>query len=175
SVLVVGAGPIGLAVVQSLLLVGGRPAVTDVNPDRLAFCAQAFPQIQGLAAGEALPELLRDRFSGDLPTLVFDCTGSRSAMMRSFSLVAPGGKLVFVGLFIGEVSFDDPEFHKREMTLLGSRNATARDFRAVIEGMESGRIAAQSWVTHRTSSDQLIDAFPAWLRQPALRKAMIEW
>ena len=61
-----------------------------------------------------------------LPTVVFDATGNAASMMKSFNLRgANGGKLVFVGLFQGDVTFNDPEFHRRELTLLASRNATA--------------------------------------------------
>jgi len=49
-------------------------------------------------------------------------------MHQAFAYVAHGGKLIFVGLFKGDITFNDPTFHSREMTLFASRNATASDF-----------------------------------------------
>ena len=59
-------------------------------------------------------------------------------MAGSFSLPAHGGRLVFVGLFQGDVTFHDPDFHRRELTLLASRNATAADFDRAVAALESG-------------------------------------
>ena len=56
---------------------------------------------------EALPQLL-ELLSGELPTMVFDATGNAGSMMQAFNYVAHGGKLVFVGLFQGDVTFHDP-------------------------------------------------------------------
>jgi threonine dehydrogenase-like Zn-dependent dehydrogenase len=84
-------------------------------------------------------------------------------MMKSFSYVAHGGRLVFVGLFQGDVTFNDPEFHRRELTLLASRNATAEDFRRVMEALESKAIDVKPWITYSPSPEDMIRDFPTWL------------
>jgi threonine dehydrogenase-like Zn-dependent dehydrogenase len=70
------------------------------------------------------------------------------------------GPVVFVGLVQGDLRFADPEFHRREVTLLASRNATAVDFDAVIAALPSIDIAA--WVTHRTTPATLGTDMPLW-------------
>jgi threonine dehydrogenase-like Zn-dependent dehydrogenase len=65
-----------------------------------------------------------------------------------------------VGLVQGELRFVDPEFHRRELTLLASRNATAVDFDAVIAALPSIDITA--WVTHRTLPSELAGVLPLW-------------
>ena len=116
-----------------------------------------------------------DLGGGDLPTLVFDVPGHPGSMARSFELVANGGKPVFVGLFIGDVTFHDPEFHRKEMTLLSSRNSRPQDFRRILELMESGEIDTAPWITHRASFDNLIEEFPGWLEPDAgVVKAVLE-
>ncbi|GAC1539472.1 MAG: hypothetical protein NVS2B7_11190 [Herpetosiphon sp.] len=119
---------------------------------------------------------LRSLLHGDLPTIVFDATGSARSMTAAPQFVANGGKLVFVGLVQGQLTFDDPEFHRREMTLLRSRNATANDFAAVIHLLESGTVNIAPWITHRTSPEALAGVLPGWLhRETGVLKGILEW
>ena len=110
-----------------------------------------------------------------MPTVVFDATGNAGSMMSAFKLAAHGGRLVFVGLFQGDVTFSDPDLHKRELTLLASRNSLAQDFRRIIALAESGEVDTRRWVTHRAGLDAVPSEFPAWTRPASgVLKAMIE-
>jgi 2-desacetyl-2-hydroxyethyl bacteriochlorophyllide A dehydrogenase len=175
TVLVIGAGPIGLSVILFARIARARVLVLDVNSDRLAFCRDGLG-VDATIAGQDDPiEALRTLTADDLPTIVFDATGNPASMMKSFDYMAHGGKLVFVGLFQGDVTFHDPSFHKRETTLLSSRNSTRRDFSRIIGLIEEGAIDTTPWITHRAPFDAMIDQFPTWL-EPANRviKAMVE-
>src|SRR5581483_5539875 len=110
TALVVGAGPIGLAVIEFAVAVGGKVRVLDVNPQRRAFAERW--GVETLAQPDAR-----------LAEVVFDATGNAKAMEASFELVAHGGRLVFVGIVLDRIGFADPLFHRREMTLLASRNS----------------------------------------------------
>jgi 2-desacetyl-2-hydroxyethyl bacteriochlorophyllide A dehydrogenase len=173
-VLVVGAGPIGLAVTQFALLAGAHVMAMDISERRLAFCRQQWPQVACIDARSDPLAALRDLVADDLPTAVFDATGSSQSMMAAFSYVAHGGRLIFVGIVQGDVTFHDPEFHRRELTLLGSRNATAADFRRIIGFLEEGKIDLAPWITHRTSYESMIDMFPRWFdRDSGMIKAVV--
>jgi threonine dehydrogenase-like Zn-dependent dehydrogenase len=96
-------------------------------------------------------------------------------MMQAFKYVAHGGRLTFVGLFQGEVTFNDPEFHRREVTLLASRNALPEDFVSIIKGMEDGAIDTQPWISHRVAFDDLLTSFENLLKPESnVIKAVIE-
>jgi threonine dehydrogenase-like Zn-dependent dehydrogenase len=96
--------------------------------------------------------------------------------MRAFDFVASGGRVVFVGLFQGDVTFNDPNFHRREMTLLGSRNSTAADFRLIIGLMESGKVDTTPWITHRAPSAEMVGQFDSWLKPESnVIKAVVEF
>jgi threonine dehydrogenase-like Zn-dependent dehydrogenase len=96
-------------------------------------------------------------------------------MMGAFQFPAHGGRLVFVGLFQGDVTFNDPNFHKRELTLLASRNALPGDFTRIIQLIEAGRIDTSPWITHRCSLGDVAREFPGWTKPEAgVIKAMIE-
>jgi threonine dehydrogenase-like Zn-dependent dehydrogenase len=113
---------------------------------------------------------------GELATVVFDCTGSIASMEHSINFMAHGGKLVFVGLVPENFSFSDPLFHRRETTLLSSRNCTAQDFREVIDRMEKGEIDVLPWITHRALADEVPAVFPTWVSgNQGLFKASIAW
>lgn len=163
-VLVIGAGPIGLSVIQFAKLSGATVLVLDINKDRLQFAQQRFQVDFVLEGSDAFsPEILRKCLDGFLPTVVFDATGNPNSMKTAFNYVSFGGKLVFVGLFIGDVVFDDPLFHRREITLLASRNSLPQDFSNIIALMETGKIDVAPWLTHRADFDDLAVVFSTWL------------
>jgi 2-desacetyl-2-hydroxyethyl bacteriochlorophyllide A dehydrogenase len=174
--LIVGAGPIGLSVVQFAQEAGAEVIVLDLNAGRLGFCRHALGVRHTIdPARENAPEALLRITGGDLPGAVFDATGNPKAMAESFAYPAPGGRLVLVGLYAGEISFSDPQFHRRELTLLASRNALPADFPRIIRLIESGRIDTAPWITHRAPLGGLPGAFPAWTRpETGVIKAMID-
>jgi 2-desacetyl-2-hydroxyethyl bacteriochlorophyllide A dehydrogenase len=148
-VLVIGAGPIGLSVSQFVQVRGATLAVMDVLESRLDFCRRQFGGAHTVVAGPDAVDRLRAIGGGDLPTVVMDATGNAASMSGTFDLPAQGGRIVFVGLFQGEVGFNDPNFHRRELTLLASRNALPGNFREIIALIEAGRIDVTPWITHR--------------------------
>jgi hypothetical protein len=175
KVAVVGAGPIGLATAIFARARGGDVTMLDTRADRLAFARKAIGIEHAIEAGEGARDRLGALTGGDFFDCVFDCTGSPPAMNAGFALVAHGGSYVLVSIVLGDISFSDPEFHKRETTLLGSRNATRADFETVFAALRSGAIATEGLATHRASLDDAARAFPHWL-DPAsgVVKALIE-
>jgi 2-desacetyl-2-hydroxyethyl bacteriochlorophyllide A dehydrogenase len=174
-VLVVGAGPIGLGCLEAVRIAGGEAIAMDINQDRLRFCRDNLQVLHTVEVGADPVEQLRHITRGDMPTVVIDATGSRSAINDGFRYMAHGGRYVLVGLQKGEVQFSHPEFHKREGTLMSSRNATCQDFERVIDAMEKGLIDPTTYITHRVAFDQAKDEFTSWL-DPAngVIKAMVE-
>ncbi len=176
NALVIGAGPIGLATAQCAKLAGADVMVMEVNRKRLDFCAEALG-IENLidARNDPLAQI-SGMLGGELPTLVFDCTGSARSMQAAFDYVAHGGALALVGHITGDISFSDPHFHSHELTLLASRNATPDDFHWVIEALRAGKIDLAPWITHGATPESIVSEFPTWL-DPArgVIKAMLSF
>jgi 2-desacetyl-2-hydroxyethyl bacteriochlorophyllide A dehydrogenase len=174
QILVVGAGPIGLAVIQFALLAGAQVIVLDVSEPRLRFCQQRWPQVVCLdGRGDPLATL-QEHCGDDLPTVVFDATGNPRSMHASFAYAGHGGRLIFVGLVQGDITFHDPDFHRRELTLQSSRNATGADFQHVIAALEAGQIDLAPWITHRATAETMLEQFPRWFeRESGIIKALI--
>jgi 2-desacetyl-2-hydroxyethyl bacteriochlorophyllide A dehydrogenase len=174
-VLVVGAGPIGLSVAAFARAAGADVAVMDLDQDRLAFCRArvGIERTLSPAAGDTVAAA-REVF-GELPLVVFDATGHRGSMERAFTLAAHGGTVMFVGLVQDDITFRDPEFHRRELTLLASRNALPADVAHVIAALEAGEVDVRSWVTHRATLEDVPRVLPEWASpETGVVKAMID-
>ena len=88
--------------------------------------------------------------------------------------VAHGGALVFVGLVKDDISFPDPEFHKRELMIIASRNALKADFDHVVASICNGAIPVDHLVTHNTSLTAAVRDLPSLAEQKSgLIKALI--
>lgn len=140
TVLIIGAGPIGLGVAKFAKLRGAQTIMLDISPERLKFAKEWTNCDFILQASDHVEEEILSLIGGSLPTIVYDATGNRQSMMKTFDYAAHGGKLVYVGLVKETISFFDPDFHAKELTLYGSRNATKEDFNFVIDSMSAGEV-----------------------------------
>ena len=174
KVLVIGAGPIGLSVIQFAAVRGPDITLLELNPSRGDFAREQFGIKRVLNDLDTVQDELVAWTDGDLPTAVFDATGNGDSMMSAFQYVANGGRLTLVGLIQGDITFNDPEFHRREMTILASRNARSEDFKRIIELIESGKVDTSPWITHRAGYDDFVESFPSWLEpESKVVKAML--
>jgi 2-desacetyl-2-hydroxyethyl bacteriochlorophyllide A dehydrogenase len=167
--IVAGAGPIGLSVIEFLRLAGCDIGVIEKMPERLDFVARH----HGLKRYYPSHDEARQE---DPSTLVFDCTGDRGSMESSIQLLQQAGTLIFVGLINDKVSLFDPDLHRREATILASRNSTPAEHQRVLEYMEAGRIDVGAWPTECASPEAMGARFPLWLhRQAGIVKSIVEW
>lgn len=174
-VLVVGAGPIGMAVMLFASLKGADVTVLDGRADRLRFCRDALGIARTVTLGEGDKEQLSHATEGEFFDVVFDATGNIAAMERGLDFVAHGGSYVLVSIVRDRLSFSDPEFHKRETTLLGSRNATVDDFEDVVAAMKAGKVPTALLNTHRTTLDEFTGVLDRWMQPEAgVIKAIVE-
>ena len=164
TILVIGAGPIGLSVIQFAKLKGISVLVMDFNKNRLNF-AKARLKADEIIYPENDFSLdnIREVMNGDLPDAIFDATGNKASMENSFNFLSSGGKLIFVGLFIGEIQFYDPIFHKKEITLLATRNSLPKEFKRIIQLIEQGKIDINQWITHVCNFDEFPNIIENWI------------
>jgi 2-desacetyl-2-hydroxyethyl bacteriochlorophyllide A dehydrogenase len=175
--LIIGAGPIGLSVLEFARLAESKITVMDMNAERLAFCRRTYDVSNTIVFkgnGDEL-EQMREITSGELYRTVNDATGSAMSMNQSLNYVAHAGMVVFVGITTQDVTFPDRLFHTREMTLKATRNALPEDFRRIIRLIEERKIDTNRWITHRTSFDELIPRFESFTKpETGVIKAMVE-
>lgn len=163
QIIVIGAGPIGLGVMAFAKQAGARVIAIDRNLDRLELsCTWAGVDVV-IQATDQVVEKVAEVTEGDYATAVFDATGNVQSMNEAIRYVAHGGQLIYVGLVKADITFHDPEFHKREMSILGSRNATRADFEQVISTLRQNKLSMDGYITHREPLTELPSAMDKWL------------
>lgn len=160
-VLVVGAGPIGLSVIEFARLAGADILVIEPDANRREFVKRTYGIGKVHAALE--PSALADLTDGRLARVVFDATGSASCMARAVEFAGFGGRVVFVGITPEPVPLNDALFHRRELSLLATRNAVAADFKRIIGLIGGGKIDTRPWITHRLDFAAVPRSFPGLL------------
>ena len=175
-VLVMGGGPIGMGVVQFALLKKAHVILLDMNQERLDFCSSHFQGVTVINGAQVdVKNRLAELTQGNMPSVVFDATGNLNAINNGFSLMSHAARYILVGLQLKEISVSHPEFHKREGTLMSSRNATKADFAYVMDCISKGLIEPHKMITHRLTFEQVAQDFKG-LADPAQKviKALIE-
>jgi 2-desacetyl-2-hydroxyethyl bacteriochlorophyllide A dehydrogenase len=165
TALVIGAGPIGLACLEFLKLMDLRVIVLDRVQGRLDFVKGHIPSVIPLIATdlEADLERVREATGGQLADVVIDATGSAVSMSQCFEFAAFTGRVVYVGITTGTLSFPHaPLFHRRELTLLASRNALPADFPEIIRLIGQEKIRTDPWITHRVSFGEVPSRFESF-------------
>ncbi|MBB3207278.1 alcohol dehydrogenase [Rhodopirellula rubra] len=165
NVLVIGAGPIGLSALEFIKVAGARPIVADISETRLQFVHEKMGVNDTLkVTGEDVDiEQLDAMTSNQRADVVIDATGNHHSMARSLELAAFGGRVVYVGITQQNLNFPHaPAMHRRELTLMASRNALSRDFTRIIELIEKGTIDTQPWITHHAKFEDVAASFPSW-------------
>ena len=174
-VLVMGAGPIGIGIAAFAKIAGAQVIMVDVNDSRLDFCKNLLDikhTINPLT--QNVIDVCKLITNNDMPTVVMDATGNLSAINNAFAYLAHGGCYVLVGLQKEHISFSHPEFHKREATLMSSRNANTQDFNYVIDCIQKGLVKPSSLITHKVSFSEVTDHFESWLNPATgVVKAMV--
>ena len=172
--LVIGAGPIGLGTAIFARIAGLDVTLLDTSRERLDFaaCELGFATIGPEAP---VADAVATVTGGDGFDTVFDATGATASIQSAFAHVAHGGTLVLVSVVKDQISFSDPEFHKREMTLVGSRNATREDFDLVASSIRAGKVPLDRLITHRTTLDAAPKDLARWAHEKSgLIKAVIK-
>ncbi len=178
TVLIIGAGPIGLSALEFAKISGARPIVADLSESRLEFVREKMgvPDTILIQNDDNDISTLEEMTNGQRADVVIDATGHNGSMVRSLELAAFAGRVVYVGITQQNLEFPHaPVMHRRELTLMASRNALSSDFPRIISLIEDGTIDTTPWITHRTTFDKLIDDFETFTRpESGVIKAVIE-
>ena len=178
TVLIIGAGPIGLSALEFAKVAGARVVVMDMAQSRLDFVRASMGVSDTVLATGTSSDIdaVNHLTDGRMCEVVVDATGSAASMGAALALCSFGGRLVYVGITQGEVTFPHaPVMHRRELTILASRNALSLDFARIIGLIEDGTIDTRPWITHRLSFAELPAAFPGLLSPASgVIKAVVE-
>ena len=172
---ILGYGPIGMSVHLAAQAYGvGKAYVSDKLEPRLEMARK-----EG-ATATANPERedVVGRFNEAEPSqldVVYECCGDQEALDQAIDLVKPGGSILIVGIPpMDRWGFDVNKGRRKEVSLINVRrqNGTVQE---TLDLMASGRIQAQSMVTHRFTLDQTPEAFELVANyRDGVMKAMVQ-
>jgi 2-desacetyl-2-hydroxyethyl bacteriochlorophyllide A dehydrogenase len=167
NVLIIGAGPIGLSALEFVKLSGARPMVMDISEARLRFVRDVMrvPDVLLAAGDDSDLKRVAVLTNAQMADVVIDATGSNKSMARALEFASFAGRVVYVGITQQNLEFPHaPVMHRRELTLLASRNAPSSDFPRIIGLIEKGAIDTRPWITHHAGFEEVPAVFPTWLK-----------
>lgn len=173
-VAVVGCGPIGIGIIKLAQIAGATVIAIDVNEQRLKYTKEKIGVDYTVKAGKNAINEVSEITNGDMCTVVFDATGNKRALETCPDFMAHGGSFVMVGLSNGELIFNHPKIHAKEITLMSSRNASEEDFKHVIDVIN--QFPTESFITHNVPFTKMIENFDSWIKpETGVIKATIDF
>lgn len=166
-VLVTGSGPIGMSAIIFAKARGAHVTVMDTREDRLGFAVDRLGADKVLIANDQAEAEAERQTGSDWYDVVIDATGNAMPMQRGFNFLNHGARYVLLSVVRQDITFSDPEFHKREITLLASRNAQPDDFAEVVRQMEAGKVPTRALNTHHGRLEDGVSLFAEWSRPEA--------
>ncbi len=148
TVLILGAGPIGLGALQIARALGARPLVADIADHRLDIALQLGAEEVINPARQDLAAFILDRTDGEGVPMALEAIGNPATMRQTLDLVAPGGRIVLVGWTESAVGYNGADLLRKEVTLFGSRNSRG-EFPFVRDLAEQGLVNLAGMVSHR--------------------------
>jgi threonine dehydrogenase-like Zn-dependent dehydrogenase len=176
TVMVQGCGMIGTGAILAALQRRARVIAVDVDERKLEL-ARTLGVRHLLNPGK--PDLhgkLDELTGGDGPDVVVEAAGSPDSYRNALNTVAYTGRVVCIGYTGSEVPLNPGLFVKKEMDVLGSRNAAAEDFQAVITFLELGTFPLDRIITEKVKPDEAARAFEQWAADPGrFMKILLEF
>ena len=167
NALIIGAGPIGLSALEFVKLSGARPIVMDISETRLEFVRKVMRVSDVICAtgNDSDTKALAQMINGQMADVVIDATGNNKSMARALEFASFAGRVVYVGITQQNLDLPHaPVMHRRELTVMGSRNAMSGDFSRIIGLIEKGAIDTGPWITHHAALEEVPTVFPSWLK-----------
>ena len=166
SVLIIGAGPIGIAVALWCRFFGARHiVVSDLVGERAERAIEFGATAAINASREDVPARARQLMGGP-PQLVFDCVGVPGSLQLAIDYAPFDARVVVVGLCMAADTFFPAKALTKELDLIFVFVYRMQDFEIVIDMLERERIKASGLVTDRVGFDRFCDTFEA-LKQPS--------
>ena len=175
SVLIIGAGTIGLLAMQVLRMAGAREViVSDVSEARLAVARQMGALHTVNPSAQDFAGAVRDLTDAQGFDLTFEAVGISATVAQSVAAVRDGGTVVWIGNSQKIVEVDMQAIVTRELQVIGSYGMNERDFSRALAMLSDGRIDVAPLITRRAALAEGPGLFDELLRDEAVIKCVIE-
>ncbi len=147
TVLVIGAGPIGLFCQQAMqVLRGAKVYVADLSPERLAVAKKLGAERVINPRDEDVAKVMLEVTGGEGADLSVDAVGAGITKRTSIEAIRPGGGSVWIGLHEDEMSLDSYGLTLPEKQVIGSYAASIEELQQALDLMAEGKVDAHSWI-----------------------------
>ncbi len=165
-VMVIGCGAVGLGAVAAAAARGAEVVAVDVDDAKLVLAGLA-GAVQGVNSRRSqLREELLELSGGAAPDVVIEAVGLPETFVTAVAEVAVAGRVVYIGYAKAPVTYDSSQFVRKELDILGSRNATEEDFAGVIQLLAGGRFPSEQVVTRSVPLEEAAEALRRWDADP---------
>jgi 2-desacetyl-2-hydroxyethyl bacteriochlorophyllide A dehydrogenase len=166
-VAVIGTGAVGLGAVAGAARTGATVIAVDVDDRKLTMARRAGATHVINTRSASLHDALQELTASDGPDVVIEAVGLAETFVASVAEVAVAGRVVYIGYAKAPVSFDTTQFVRKELDILGARNATADDFRAVVALLRGKGFPVLDAVTRVVRMEEAAEALREWDADPA--------
>ena len=174
-VIIFGAGPIGMGAILFAKSKTDKIILIDINQNRITYCKSILGIEHSFNGNdETLFEQIKELTNGHFADIVIDATGNKKSIQQQLTFLGHGGKWILIGLQREDLHINHPEFHKREATLMSSRNATKHDFEQVMDKIDKKEIDPALLITHTLDFKEVVNSFSTFIGDQTLIKGIIK-
>lgn len=167
SVIVIGCGAVGLGAISGAAQRGARVIAVDVHDGKLALARRAGAAETINSRDDSLHERAQSLTNGHGADVVIEAVGLPDTFVVAVQEAAFTGRVVYIGYAQAPVTYETSQFVKKELDILGSRNATANDFRAVMTMLRTGAFPVCDAVTRVVDLADAGQALGDWSASPS--------
>ncbi len=175
TVVVIGAGTVGLLVAELARLAGAsRVAVVDLEPDRQEL-ACSLGADAAFTPGRDLGKWLAGQGHGLGADVVFECAGASEALTTAVGAVRPGGSVILVGFTPETATISARQLLHREITVRGSLGYSIADVHRALDLMADERYRVSALYNRLVGFAHLAEEFEHLdRRRPAPPKVLFQ-
>jgi threonine dehydrogenase-like Zn-dependent dehydrogenase len=166
TVLIFGCGMIGLGAIVRAVLRGARVIAVDVDDKKLALARRLGAASTVNSCREDLHERIRGLTDGAGADVVIEAVGRPETYIAAITEAAFTGRVVYIGYAKDRIAFDTSLFVKKELDIRGSRNATARDFGAVMAALKRATWPVDELISAVYTPQEAQTALETWAAEP---------
>jgi threonine dehydrogenase-like Zn-dependent dehydrogenase len=172
---VFGCGGVGLGAIASCAFRGAETIAIDMDDTKLEIARKAGACHLVNTARENLHERLREITGGSGPDVIIEAIGLPETFRAAVEEVAFTGRVVYIGYAKEPVSYETRLFVKKELDIMGSRNALPENFLEVIQMLEAGRFPVKDAVSAIVPIEDAGRMLAEWSAAPGrFTKIMVE-
>jgi 2-desacetyl-2-hydroxyethyl bacteriochlorophyllide A dehydrogenase len=166
KVMVLGCGMIGAGAIAGSVIRGATVTAVDIDDHKLRLAHRLGARFTINTSNADLHKEVDAITGGEGPDVVIEAAGRPATYQSAVNIVAFAGRVVCIGYASEDVKFATPLFVKKELDILGSRNAAREDFRSVISYLEKGQFPLEETITRKVKPAEAAGALAAWADDP---------